>query len=164
MVMFAIEQGIIYATIEDDTNLYSCKTETFKNYYPSTTKFWNNLDESIRSIKSKSCLKEKLKHQNIFSLPVLFIKMLNTICRVAHRHTGWFKSTHYFTRNPIENENIVQLLILSKPVVNVFLLSQSKLLRLSISSVLRSIHMQLEMESTSVAAAEPPQQQHYIVL
>ena len=32
-----------------------------------------------------------------------------------------------------------------------------------LSSVLRSIHMQLEMEPSNVAA-EPPPQQHYIVL
>ena len=45
----------------DDSNLYNCKTKTFKSYFfPSTTKFWNNLDESIRSIESKSGLKAKL--------------------------------------------------------------------------------------------------------
>ena len=45
----------------DDSNLYNCKTETFKSsFFPSTTKFWNNLDESIRSIESKSGLKAKL--------------------------------------------------------------------------------------------------------
>ena len=35
--------------------------------------------------------------------------------------------------------------------------------RVDISSVLRSIHVQLEMEPTS-AATEPPPQQHYNVL
>ena len=45
----------------DYSNLYNCKTETFKSsFFPSTTKFWNNLDESIRSIESKSGLKAKL--------------------------------------------------------------------------------------------------------
>ena len=45
----------------DDSNLYNCKRETFKSsFFPSTTKFWNNLDESIRSIESKSGLKAKL--------------------------------------------------------------------------------------------------------
>ena len=44
----------------DDSNLYNCKTETFKSsFFPSTTKFWNNSDESIRSIESKSGLKAK---------------------------------------------------------------------------------------------------------
>ena len=66
--------------------------------------------------------------------------------------------------HPIENENIVQIVnsFLTR-IVNVFLLSQSKLLRLSNNSVLRSIHMQLEMEPTSVAA-ELPSHQHYTVL
>ena len=53
---------------KDDTNLYNCKTETFKcSFFPSTTKFWNNLDESIRSIESKSGLKanyRKVVHQS----------------------------------------------------------------------------------------------------
>ena len=45
----------------DDSNLYNCKTETFRSsFFSSTTKFWNNLDESIRSIESKSSLKAKL--------------------------------------------------------------------------------------------------------
>ena len=57
--MFTIEQDIIYAT-EDDSNLYKCKTETFKSFFPTATKFWNNLDESICSIESKSGLKAKL--------------------------------------------------------------------------------------------------------
>ena len=59
--------------------------------------------------------------------------------------------------HPTENENIVQIVDTFLTRMNVFLLSQSKLLRLSISSVLRSIHMQLEMEPTSVAAEPPPQ-------
>ena len=66
--------------------------------------------------------------------------------------------------HPIENVNIVQIVdtFLTR-IVNVFLLSQSKLLHPSNNSVLRSIHMPLEMEPTSVAA-EPPSHQHYIVL
>ena len=65
--------------------------------------------------------------------------------------------------HPTENENNVQIADTFLTRSNVFLLSQSKHLRLCISSVLRSIHMQLKMEPTGVAA-EPPSQQHYIVL
>ena len=62
-----------------------------------------------------------------------------------------------------ENENIVQIVDTFLTRSKRFSIIEKEPRRLDISSVLRSIHVQLEMEPTS-AATEPPPQQHYNVL
>ena len=62
-----------------------------------------------------------------------------------------------------ENQNIVQIVDTFLTRSKRFSIIEKEPRRLDISSVLRLIHVQLEMEPTS-AATEPPPQQHYNVL